>query len=129
MNRAARWLLTLLVFCLALAPGKTQSEDKPGTKVQFPLLPGLEHRVEFWKKVFTEYSLSQLVFFDPFEMSKIYEVLDVGEETSTPESITGERERIAALHGVDLERVRAQRGIKERTAAGIKRSGRYIAQM
>ncbi|HSF57401.1 MAG TPA: transglycosylase SLT domain-containing protein [Candidatus Binatia bacterium] len=129
MNRAARWLLTLLVFCLAFAPGKTQSEDKPGTEVQFPLLPGLEHRVEFWKKVFTEYSLSQLVFFDPLEMSKIYEVLDVGEETRTPEYITGERERIAALHGVDLERVRAQRGIKERTAAGIKRSGRYIAQM
>jgi membrane-bound lytic murein transglycosylase D len=28
-----------------------------------------------------------------------------------------------------LERVKAQRGVKERTAAGIKRSGRYIAQI
>jgi membrane-bound lytic murein transglycosylase D len=129
MNCAARWLLSLVVFGLAFAPGKTQSEIKPGTEVPFPLLPGLEHRVEFWKKVFTEYSTSQLVFFDPDEMSKIYEVLDVGEESRTPEYITGERERIAALHGVDLERVRAQRGIKERTAAGLKRSGRYIAQM
>jgi len=129
MNRAARWLLALLVFGLAFAPGKSQSENKPGTEVHFPLLPGLEHRVEFWKKVFTEYSTSQLVFFDPNEMTKIYEVLDVGEESRTPEYVTGERERIAALHGVDLERVRAQRGIKERTAAGLKRSGRYIAQM
>jgi membrane-bound lytic murein transglycosylase D len=129
MKHAARWLLSLLVFGLAFAPGKTQAENKPGTEVQFPLLPGLEHRVEFWKKVFTEYSTSQLVFFDPDEMSKIYEVLDVGEESRTPEYITGERERIAALHGVDLERVRTQRGIKERTAAGLKRSGRYIAQM
>jgi membrane-bound lytic murein transglycosylase D len=129
MNCAARWLLSLVVFGLAFAPGKTQSEIKPGMEVPFPLLPGLEHRVEFWKKVFTEYSTSQLVFFDPDEMSKIYEVLDVGEESRTPEYITGERERIAALHGVDLERVRAQRGIKERTAAGLKRSGRYIAQM
>jgi membrane-bound lytic murein transglycosylase D len=129
MNRTARWLLALLVFGLAFAPGKSQSEDKPGTEVQFPLLPGLEHRVEFWKKVFTEYSTSQLVFFDPDEMTKIYEVLDVGEESRTPEYVTGERERIAALHGIDPERVRAQRGIKERTAAGLKRSGRYIAQM
>jgi membrane-bound lytic murein transglycosylase D len=124
-----RWLLSLFFFWLAFWPGNTHAENNPGTEVQFPVLPGLEDRVEFWKKVFTEYSISQLVFFDPYEMSKIYEVLDVGEESRTPEYISGERERIAALHGVDLERVRAQRGIKERTAAGLKRSGRYIEQM
>ena len=43
--------------------------------------------------------------------------------------INGERERIATLNNIDIERVKAQRGIKERTAAGIKRSGRYIAQI
>jgi membrane-bound lytic murein transglycosylase D len=129
MNRTVRWLLSLLVFCLAIVPGKIQSETKPGMEDPFPLLPGLENAVEFWKKIFTEHSMSQLVFFDPLDMSKIYEVLDVGEESRTPEYINGERERIAAAHGVDLERVRAQRGIKERTAAGLKRSGRYIAQM
>jgi membrane-bound lytic murein transglycosylase D len=124
-----RWLLSLFFFWLAFWPGNTHAENNPGTEVQFHVLPGLEDRVEFWKKVFTEYSISQLVFFNPYEMSKIYEVLDVGEESRTPEYISGERERIAALHGVDLERVRAQRGIKERTAAGLKRSGRYIEQM
>jgi membrane-bound lytic murein transglycosylase D len=129
MKHAARWLLSLLVFGLAFAPGKTQSENKPGKEDLFPLLPGLEHRVEFWKKIFTEYSSSQLVFFDSLDMSMIYEVLDVGEENRTPEYVNSERERIAAINGVDLERVRAQRGIKERTAAGLKRSGRYIAQM
>jgi membrane-bound lytic murein transglycosylase D len=129
MNRTVRWLLSLLVFCLAIVPGKIQSETKPGMEDPFPLLPGLENAVEFWKKIFTEHSMSQLVFFDPLDMSKIYEVLDVGEESRTPEYINGERERIVAAHGVDMERVRAQRGIKERTAAGLKRSGRYIAQM
>jgi membrane-bound lytic murein transglycosylase D len=129
MKHTARWLLSLLVFWLAFSPGNTQAEMKSGTEVPFPLLPGLEHPVEFWKKIFTEYSASQLVFFDPLDMSMIYEVLDVGEESRTPEYITSERERIAATHGVDLERVRAQRGIKERTAAGLKRSGRYITQM
>jgi membrane-bound lytic murein transglycosylase D len=129
MKHAARWFLSLLVFCLALAPGNIQSEIKPGTEDPFPLLPGLENAVEFWKKIFTEYSISQLVFFDPLDMSTIYEVMEVGEESRPAEYINSERERIAAAHGVDLERVRPQRGIKERTAAGLKRSGRYIAQM
>jgi membrane-bound lytic murein transglycosylase D len=70
-----------------------------------------------------------LVYFDPFDMSRIYEVTDVGEESRSNEYINDERARIAAAHGVQIERVKAQRGIKERTAAGIKRSGRYLAQI
>ena len=129
MKYTVRWLLLLLVFCVAFAPGNAQPQTQAGTEDHFPLLPGLESAVEFWKKIFTEYSISQLVFFDPLDMSRIYDVLDVGEDSRTPEYINGERERIAATHGVDVDRVRAQRGIKERTAAGLKRSGRYIAQM
>jgi membrane-bound lytic murein transglycosylase D len=129
MKYTVRWLLLLLVFCVAFAPGNAQPQTQAGTEDHFPLLSGLESAVEFWKKIFTEYSISQLVFFDPLDMSRIYDVLDAGEESRTSEYINGERERIAATHGVDVERVRAQRGIKERTAAGLKRSGRYIAQM
>ena len=129
MKYTVRWLLLLLVFCVAFAPGNAQPQTQAGTEDHFPLLPGLESAVEFWKKIFTEYSISQLVFFDPLDMSRIYDVLDVGEDSRTAEYINGERERIAAAHGVDVERVRAQRGIKERTAAGLKRSGRHIAQM
>ena len=129
MKYTVRWLLLLLVFCVAFAPGNAQPQTQAGTEDHFPLLPGLESAVEFWKKIFTEYSISQLAFFDPLDMSRIYDVLDVGEDSRTSEYINGERERIAATHGVDVERVRAQRGIKERTAAGLKRSGRYIAQM
>ena len=129
MKHSQRWFLSLLVFWLAVSPGNGQSQVKPGTEEPFPLLAGLESAVEFWKKVFAEYSTSQLVYFDPLDMSKIYEVVDVGEDSRTSEYINSERARIAALHGVDLERVRAQRGIKERTAAGLKRSGRHIVQM
>ena len=85
--------------------------------------------MEFWKSVFSEYSVFQLIFFDPLDMTKIYEVIEVGEDNRPDGYIDGERARIAAENGVDIERVRAQRGIKERTAAGIKRSGRYIAQI
>ncbi len=129
MKHTARWLLPLCFFCLAFAPGTTQAQIKPGTEDPFPLVPGLESAVEFWKKIFAEYSSSQLVYFDPLDMSRIYEVVDVGEDSRPDGYINGERARIAAGNGVDVERVQAQRGIKERTAAGLKRSGRHIAQM
>jgi len=129
MKHTARWLLSFCFFCLAFAPGHTQAQIKPGIEDPFPLLPGLESAVEFWKKIFSEYSSSQLVYFDPLDMSRIYEVVDVGEDNRTDEYINGERQRIAGASGVDIERVKAQRGIKERTAAGLKRSGRHIAQM
>jgi membrane-bound lytic murein transglycosylase D len=99
----------------------------PPKEELFPLLPGLEKPVEFWKRIFAEYSTSQLVFFDPFDMSRIYEVLEVGEGNRPDNFIDGERSRIAAANGVDVERVKAQRGIKERTIDGLKRSGRYMA--
>ena len=129
MTHAPRWLLSLLVFWLAFSPASGQSQVKPGAEDPFPLLPGLESAVEFWKKVFSEYSSAQLIYFDPVDMSRIYEVVDVGEDNRTPEYIDSERARIAAANGVDPERVKAQRGIKERTAAGLKRSGRHIVHM
>lgn len=95
----------------------------------FPIPAGLESAVEFWKRVFSEFSLSQLIYFDPLDLSKIYEVTDVGEQSRPNEYINAERARIAAANGVDIERVQAQRGVRERTAAGIKRSGRYISQI
>jgi membrane-bound lytic murein transglycosylase D len=60
------------------------------------------------------------------DLTKIYEVQDVGENSRSDGYINSERSRIAAAHGVDVERVKAQRGIRERTEAGIKRSGRYM---
>ncbi|MGH7783155.1 MAG: transglycosylase SLT domain-containing protein, partial [Candidatus Binatia bacterium] len=106
-----------------------RAESNLSGESPFPLLPGLEKPVEFWKKIFTEYSVTQLVFFDSSDMSKIYEVIDVGPENRTDAYIDGEKARIAAANNVDIDQVKAQRGIKERTAAGLKRSGRYIAEM
>lgn len=131
MKRAQLWFLSMILSWIAFLPVHARAQADP-TEVAnnpFPLLAGLEQAVGFWTKVFTEYSTSQLVFFDPSEMSKIYEVLDVGEENRSNEYVDGERARIAAAHEVNIERVKAQRGVKERTAAGLKRSNRYIGQM
>ncbi|MGH7875325.1 MAG: transglycosylase SLT domain-containing protein [Candidatus Binatia bacterium] len=123
-----RLLLQFLILALFL-PNRVFAQEIAPRPTLFPVPAGLEPAVEFWKKVFSEYSSTQLIFFDPMDMSNIYEVLDVGEDSRSDDYINGERTRIAALNNIDIERVKAQRGIKERTAAGIKRSGRYIAQI
>jgi len=129
MKQAAQWLVVFLLSLLLCSPADLHAQGKPAGENQLPLLPGLENAVEFWKRIFTEYSSAQMIFFDPLDMSRIYEVQDVGEDSRPKQYISGEIARIAAAHGVDSDRVKAQRGIKERTAEGIKRSGKYLAQM
>ena len=128
MKQARLWLLSLLLSLVSLGADAGAQSNQPNQS-PFPVPAGLESSVEFWKKVFSEYGLAQLIYFDPLDPSRIYEVVDVGEDSRTNEYINGERSRIAAANEVDIERVKAQRGVKERTAAGIKRSGRYIAQI
>ena len=129
MPSARRWLIPLCLSFLVLLPIRVVAESNAANSSPFPVPAGLESSVEFWKKVFSEYSLSQMIFFDPLDMSKIYEVADVGEGNRSDNYINAERARVAAEQGVDIERVQTQRGIKERTAAGIKRAGRYLAQI
>jgi len=129
MKRTTLQLVLSLLSVLALLPANSRAQQEPAYQNPFPLPAGLESSVEFWKKVFSEYGQAQLIYFDPNDPAKIYEVVEVGEESRSNQYINGERARIAEAHGVDIERVKAQRGIKERTAAGIKRSGRYIAQI
>ncbi len=129
MKHARRWLLALYFSILTLSPAGVLAESELSNRSAFPVPTGLEPSVDFWRKVFTEYSLSQLIYFDALDMSKIYEVNDVGEGSRSNEYLNAERARVAAANGVDIERVKTQRGVKERTAAGLKRSGRYIRQI
>jgi len=129
MKHARLKLLSFFLSFLVLLAVSSSAQQEPEVRHPFPLPAGLESAVEFWKKIFSEYGLAQLVYFDPLDPAKIYEVVDVGEESRSNQYINSERARIAAAHGVNIERVKAQRGVKERTAAGLKRSGRYIAQI
>jgi membrane-bound lytic murein transglycosylase D len=126
MKHLARSLLLLTFFWLTISPVDLRAQIVPSKEEPFPLLPGLEKPVEFWKRIFTEYGISQLVFFDSLDMSKIYEVIDVGEQDRNQTYIDAQKARIAADNGIDVDRVKAQRGIKERTIDGLKRSGRYM---
>ncbi len=129
MQQRRLTLLSLVISLLIFLPARGSAQSSSSNQTIFPVPAGLESSVEFWKKIFSEYSFAQLVFFDPQDLSKVYEVVEVGEDSRSNAYINDERARIAAANGVDIERVKAQRGVKERTAAGIKRSGRYITQI
>jgi membrane-bound lytic murein transglycosylase D len=124
MNHCARWLYFFCFSLLVLVPVELLAQADP-----FTVPPGLEKQVEFWKRIFTQHSFTQLVFFDPQDMGTIYEVMEVGEDNRSNEFINGERSRIAATYGVSVERVYAQRGVREKTMAGLKRAGRHLNQM
>lgn len=118
--------LAILVFLFDLLGAKGASaQENP-----FPLLPGLEASVEFWKFVFTRYSTSELIFHDPLEPLKIYKVLEMREDAPR-RSIHEQRKKVLAELGLDKDeaRVRVQRGVKERFAAGLQRSRKYLSQI
>ncbi|MBI4487473.1 MAG: transglycosylase SLT domain-containing protein [Deltaproteobacteria bacterium] len=110
-------------------PAQAGARQAGGTP--FPLFPGLEESVEFWKLVFTRYSISEVIFHDPLEATKIYKVLEVGESRAARRLIEAEREKIMREHGLrpNEKKVRAQWGVKERFVSGLKLSRRYLDQM
>ncbi len=118
------WLFVLLPF--PLAAGEDLSQENP-----FPLLPGLEGAIDFWKQIFTRYKSSELIFHDPLDPGKIYQVIEVGENARVNRIIDEERKKIMREHGLKEkdQRVRAQRGVKELFASGLRLSRKYLDQM
>ena len=116
---------------------------------------GLEQRVDFWKKVYTQYGENDLIIHDVFHVNLIYGVAnddDVNTRVAdlkttlremraaigTPDAFSPEAKQIAesiAAQGLQLtdalladlvDGVHTQRGIKERFRDGIVRSGRHV---
>ena len=97
----------------------------------FSILPGLEGAVAFWKLIFTRYGAGDVVFFDPFDLGKVYSVLRIPDTEEGRALIERERSRILASYDLNDEdgRVKTQRGIKEQFISGLRISGRYMVQM
>ena len=96
MKRISRLILPL---CFSLfvgaAPNATLANDVAASASSpFPVPSGLEPAVQFWKKVFTEFSSTQIIYFDPLDLSKIYEVTEVGEGSRSNEYINAETIRV-----------------------------------
>ena len=85
MSSAVRFIfLTLLALVLIYLTGCSStgdSEHKVGHKTSsdatFPIPPGIEDNVEFWRKVYGEMDRSQVAIHDNVYMGVIYEVVEV----------------------------------------------------
>jgi membrane-bound lytic murein transglycosylase D len=122
-----------------------------------PELPssGLEQRVDFWKKVYTQFGKDDIVIHDGFRVNLIYDVAsdqdialklavvqatlrEIQANLEAPETFSPEAKHIAesiAAQGISLtaplvdellSKIHTQRGIKERFRDGVVRSGRHV---
>src|SRR5436190_51983 len=141
-------LYRIIVAVLALgAPAFAERVDLPGK--------GLESRIEFWKKVYTQYGEDDVIIHDRIHVNLIYDVATRGDQSSriaavqqaldeirdnlaTPERLSLPAKQIRAAiitEGLPLtteaiaelrDNVHTQIGIKERFRQGVIRSGRYV---
>jgi len=127
IHSPAHSLLTGLALLITLAYGVSAFAQEP----PFPVLPGLESSVDFWKQIFTRYGFADVVLFDPIDPSMVYRVLRVPENEQGRAAVDRERTRVVADYDLidDETRIRSQRGAKEHFAEGLRISGRYMAQM
>jgi len=136
--------MTVLILA---APAFAGSTDFPNQ--------GLEDRMAFWKKVYTQYGENDVIIHDRIRVNLIYDVAARGEQDllvadvrraldeiranlSTPENLSSAAKQIQEVilsKGVPLtaatldelrDNVHTQLGIKERFRDGIIRSGRYL---
>jgi membrane-bound lytic murein transglycosylase D len=116
---------------------------------------GLEGRIEFWKKVYTQYGQDDVIIHDRIRVNLIYDVAVRGEQEAKVDTVEQAIEEIRSnlenpenlspfakqirdtivANGVPLtaaslgdlrDNVHTQLGIKERFREGIIRSGRYL---
>ena len=127
-RRLRKLTIALLLCLLAFVPADSNAQEVPAEDL-FPISEGLEKSVEFWKQIFTVYTTSHVVFFDPLDPTRIYKVLEVQSENGLRDAIKAEKGRLVAALGLSEDRIRTQRGIKDRFAEGLVRAGRYLSQM
>ena len=116
---------------------------------------GLESRIEFWKKVFTQYGEDDVIIHDRLHVNLIYDVAtradqagkiaavrqaldEIRDNLATPEnlSVTAQQiQTVISAEGIPLteasladlrDNVHTQVGVKERFRQGVVRSGRYV---
>jgi len=124
-----------------------------------PALPsnGLEQRVDFWKKIYTQYGADDVVIHDRVYVNLIYDVATDATQSEKTASIKSALREIQAnldspenlsksstpvlqaivAQGLPLspgliddllDNIHTQQGIKERFRDGVVRSGRYVEQ-
>lgn len=69
-------LLPLLVIC-GISEGRTLTPGGSGDTL-FPVPPGIQPNVKFWRDVFSRYKTSEVIYHDEVRVDRIYEVSELG---------------------------------------------------
>ena len=130
MVLSKRLSIIFLFIVVSLGPFRAGGEEKAPAVNPFPIPAGLEPSVEFWKKIFTEYTSRELVFYSAKDASKIYKVMRIGKRRRIRSLMRRERMKIVRQHDLkSRNKVWAQRGAKENFVLGMERSERYMEQI
>lgn len=117
--------ILLSLFLLQCFASMVAAKSMPSATDPFVIPSGLARAVNFWNLIFTQYSSSQLVLFDP-ESFRIYEVITVDGNSKVRGLVKYRKRQIVRQHGLRRDRIRVQRGVSDHFAAGVRRSGRYM---
>ena len=109
------------------------------TSDSFSVPKGFEDRVEFWKKIYTQYSSSQGVIHDSEDVKRIYKVVDFSDLNENSDLLPRKRDKLKQKRVEDLKKqivtdnpglkvsdLRFQLGQKDRIQEAIFISGRYM---
>lgn len=80
----ARRFLVFGVALMALTAARLQADEL------FPVSPDVQHRVDFWIKVFSKYGRHQVLIHDTDNLNVIYDVVDLSEGNGTRRSRFGQ---------------------------------------
>jgi membrane-bound lytic murein transglycosylase D len=136
----------VVVLVVVASPAVASVEAKDGRVSDFARPAALEPHIRFWRAIFAERSVHEVVLHDAFDVDRVYAVLDFRpnpadgpSEASVERRVRREtdlalarmRRKLRREHGprFDPTRVRAQRGMRERFAEALKTSGRYLPEM
>jgi len=100
----------------------------------FVVPTGLKEDVEFWKKIYSQYTSDQAVMHDPDDLGRVYGVIDIPHCDEPPtkdclkareDAITAEKERLAEKKwgsAREAGRIRAQVGQRDKFIVGLESS-------
>jgi membrane-bound lytic murein transglycosylase D len=136
----------VVVLFVATSSAVASVEAKDTQVSDFARPAALEPQVRFWRAIFAERSVHEVVLHDAFDVERVYAVLDFRPNPADSPSAASVERRVrretdlalARLRRTlrrergprfDPTRVRAQRGMRERFAEALKTSGRYLPEM
>ena len=104
--RVGTGFLVVLLFS-TLPAGAVRADQTPAHADPFPRPAGLEPQVRFWRAIFAETSIHQVVLHDALHLDKVYKVLDFRPELEDGVS-PAEVDRLQRIEtDLELERIRA----------------------